>query len=218
MISAAAIKDQFLTCLDHGRAATSPYRYWLLGDVLPDDVCNAIRELPFDPPRIDDTKGKRETHNHTRAFFAMENRARFGVCRELAAALQDRQAVGKLESTCGVALKGGFLRIEYCRDTAGFWLEPHTDIGAKLFTMLVYLSTGPGSEQWGTDVLDEDRNLVATAPSNFNSGLIFIPAANTWHGFRKRPIAGVRKSIIVNYVKPEWRSRHELAYPDQAVG
>ena len=36
-------------------------------------------------------------------------------------------------------------------------------------------------------------------------------------GKAERPIAGVRKSIIVNYVGPEWRSRHELAFPDEAV-
>lgn len=40
---------------------------------------------------------------------------------------------------------------------------------------------------------------------------------DTWHGFGKRPIGGIRRSIIVNYVKDEWRSRHELAYPDRPV-
>ena len=218
MISAAAIKDQFFTCLDHSRAGTKPYPHWFLKDVFPHDVCNAIKAIPLDPPRIEDTKGKRETHNETRIFVSPENRGRFDVCRELADALQDEATVAKLESTCGTKLKGGFLRIEYCQDTGGFWLEPHTDIGAKLFTMLVYLSTDPGSENWGTDVLDKDLNLVATAPSPFNAGLIFIPGADTWHGFHKRPIEGVRKSIIVNYVKDEWRSRHELAFPDRAVG
>jgi hypothetical protein len=80
------------------------------------------------------------------------------------------------------------------------------------------LSTDPGSEKWGTDILDEDMNLVTTTPYEFNCALVFIPGANTWHSFRKRPINGVRKTIIVNYVKDEWRARHELAYPDQAVG
>ncbi len=218
MIHAAAISDQFVACLDHSRAAAEPYRHWLLRDVFPRDVCNAIEALPCDPPRIEDTAGKRETHSATRIFFAAENRARFDVCRELAAALQDEATIRKLEGTCGAALKGGFLRIEYCQDTAGFWLEPHTDIGVKLFTMLVYLSTDPGSEKWGTDIFDENLNHVATAPYQFNWGLIFIPGANTWHGFRKRPINGVRRSLIVNYVKGEWRDRHQLAYPDQAVG
>lgn len=218
MIHAAAISDQFVACLDHSRAATEPYRHWLLRDVFPRDVCDAIKALPCDPPRIEDTAGKRETHSDTRIFFAAENRARFDVCRELAAALQDEATIRKLEGTCGAALKGGFLRIEYCQDTAGFWLEPHTDIGAKLLTLQVYLSTDPGSEDWGTDILDENMNRVATAPYHFNWGLIFIPGVDTWHGFRKRPIDGVRRSLIVNYVKGEWRDRHQLAYPDQAVG
>ncbi len=218
MISAAAIKDQFFTCLDHSQAGTKPYPHWFLKDVFPHGVCNAIRAIPLDPPRIEDTKGKRETHNETRTFILPEDRGRLDVCPELAEALQDGATVRKLESTCGITLKGGFLRIEYCQDTAGFWLEPHTDIGVKLFTMLVYLSTDPGSEKWGTDIFDEDLNHVATAPYQFNWGLIFIPGANTWHGFQKRPINGVRKLIIVNYVKDEWRDRHQLAYPNQAVG
>ena len=51
---------------------------------------------------------------------------------------------------------------------------------------------------------------AATTPYVRNRGLIVIPAADTWHGF-------LRRSLIVNYVKPEWRSRHELAFPDQPV-
>ena len=30
--------------------------------------------------------------------------------------------------------------------------------------------------------------------------------------------AGLRQSVIVNYVVPEWRSRHELAFPEEPVG
>lgn len=217
MSDCAAIKDHFLACLGNSRAGTMPYPHWLLGNVFPEDVGNELREIPFDVPRIEDTLGKRETNNDSRTFFSVGNRASFDVCAKVAAALQDQETIGKLENTCEVDLKGAFLRIEYCQDTDGFWLEPHTDIGAKLFTMLVYLSNDPGSEEWGTDILDEDMNLVATAPYAFNRGLIFIPGANTWHGFHKRPIDGVRKTIIVNYVKNEWRARHELAYPDRAI-
>lgn len=213
----AAIKNRFLACLGNGRAATIPYAHWLIEDVFPEDVGRGLRELAFDVPVIGDTLGKRETNNDSRAYFSVENRARFDLCNDVAAALQDRETIGKLEETCNVALTGTFLRIEYCQDTDGFWLEPHTDIGAKLFTMLVYLSNDPGSEDWGTDILDDDLNLVVTAPYEFNCGLIFVPGANTWHGFHKRPISGVRKSIIVNYVKDEWRAKHELAFSDRPV-
>jgi hypothetical protein len=109
------------------------------------------------------------------------------------------------------------LRIEYCQDCAGFWLSPHTDIGVKKFTMQIYLSQEPGSREWGTDLLNEQKTLVRRAPSTFNAGMIFIPGSNTWHAFAKRPIQGVRKSILVNYVGPEWRARHELCFPDQPV-
>jgi hypothetical protein len=105
-----------------------------------------------------------------------------------------------------------------CRDTDGFWLEPHTDIGAKRFTLLIYLSRGPGAEELGTDLYaDPAQPPIARAPAPFGSGLAFVPAGDAWHGFVRRPIAGVRRSIIVNYVVPEWRSRHELAEPDRSV-
>ena len=47
--------------------------------------------------------------------------------------------------------------------------------------------------------------------------MIFVPADNTWHGFEPREIPGVRQSLILNYVTPEWRAREQLAFPDQPV-
>jgi len=82
---------------------------------------------------------------------------------------------------------------------------------------LIYLSTEPGSEAWGTDLLAPDGTLVARAPATPNSGLVFVPARDTWHGFAPRPMQGVRRTLIVNYVGCEWRARNELAFPDQPV-
>jgi hypothetical protein len=218
MTEASGVSRHFLRALDRSIAGTTPFGHWLLQDMLPEETCRQIDALPFEPPPIDDTLGKRETHNSTRSFFSADRRARFAVCRDVAEALQSPEVVREVEQRCGIALGGNYLRIEYCLDTDGFWLEPHTDIGAKLFTMLIYLSEEPGSEAWGTDLLDADLKIVATAPYRRNAGFIFIPGSNTWHGFHRRAIAGVRRSLIVNYVKPEWRSRHELAYPETPVG
>lgn len=194
-----------------------PFRHWLLHNVLPPTLCHAIEELPFDAPLIDDTLGRRETHNASRIFVSEANRARLPACANLADAFQDEATVALLEDLCGTRLAGSYLRIECCLDRDGFWLEPHTDIGAKLFTMLVYLSDHPDAEQWGTDIMEPSGKVLARASGAFNEGLVFIPAADTWHGFSKRRIAGVRRSLIINYVKPEWQSRHELAFPDQAI-
>lgn len=209
--------DAFLSCLDRAGAGTYPYPHWLLQHALPDDVCAAIDALPVAPPPVGDTKGKRETNNSTRLFFGRRQQAAHPVCANLSAALQSDAVTRRLAALCDVTLAGSYLRIEYCLDTDGFWLEPHTDIGAKLFTMLIYLSDDPGSEAWGTDILDGPDKLVSTTPYVRNGGLIFIPADNSWHAFHRRPINGVRRSLIVNYVRPEWRSRHELAFPDQPV-
>lgn len=218
MVDSASVATSLIGCFDASHFGAQPFRHWLLDNILPGDVCSGIDAIAVAPPKIDDTLGKRETHNSTRLFFGAENRARYPVCDALAAAFQSLDVVERIELLCETKLRESHLRIEYCLDTDGFWLEPHTDIGAKLFTMLVYLSSEPGSEAWGTDILDTSLNVVATAPYERNAGLIFVPGSDTWHGFRRRPIDGVRRSLIINYVKPEWRSRHELAFPDRLAG
>ena len=45
-----------------------------------------------------------------------------------------------IEKVFGTDLEGTYLRIEFAQDIDGFWLEPHTDLGVKAFTMLLYLS------------------------------------------------------------------------------
>ncbi len=217
LADAGPIQAHLLDCLDRAAAPATPFPHLLLTDVLPRATADSVTALPLDPPRIGDTQGRRETHNASRIFFAPDQVARFPACGLLSQALQDGRTVAALQRATGARLDGAFLRIEYCLDTGGFWLEPHTDIGAKLFTMLVYLSDTPGSADWGTDVYDAALTWRGRAPAAFNSGLAFVPASDTWHGFEARDIVGVRRSLIVNYVAPEWRSRHELAFPHHPV-
>jgi hypothetical protein len=217
MPQASAITDHLLRSLAASPPRQTPYRHWLPADMLPAETCQAVLHLPFAAPDIDDTQGRRETHNSLRCFFSPENRAQFPVCDAVAESLRNPALVETFEQSCGIDLRGSFLRIEYCQDREGFWLEPHTDIGAKLLTLLIYLSVHPDAESWGTDIYDTEQRLVATLPGTFNSGLLFIPANDTWHGFHKRPITGIRRTLIVNFVIPEWRSRHELAYPEEPV-
>jgi hypothetical protein len=201
----------------HAAVLRTPFRYWLPHDVLPAWMPEAFHALPFSPTSPGGTLGIRETCNAPRIFVTEANRERFLACDVLADAFQDEATVGLLEDLAGTSLDGGYVCIEYCLDTDGFWLEPRTDIGAGLLTFLIYLSDDPNAENWGTDIMDATGRVVGRAPGTANHGLIFVPGSDTWHGFAKRQISGVRRSLIVNYVKPESRSRHELAFPDQAV-
>ena len=206
-----------VAALEASERRAEPYRHWLLEQVLPEPTAADILGLPFAAPAIGDTLGRRETNNDSRIFFSPGNRARLPVIGALADAFQGPAVVGALGHLCGIDLGGTSLRIEYCQDREGFWLEPHTDIRVKKITLLVYLSRHPEAEGWGTDIYDGELRRVGRASGAFNRGLIFVPAADTWHGFERRPIPGVRRSLIVNYVGPEWRARDELAFPETPV-
>lgn len=208
-----SVADHFLSCLEKARHVREPFDYWLLDDALPEAVVTGIANLPFAPPRGAIFDGRRETNNSTRVYFTPDNREKFKVCDEVVSAFNDPMVIAAIERVTSADLSQGALRIEYCQDVDGFWLEPHLDISVKLFTMLVYLSDEPELRDAGTDIYDAspEHRCVGTAPYEKNKGLIFIPGTNTWHGFAKRPIRAVRRSIIINYVSPAWRDKWELA-------
>lgn len=207
----------FLASLRNSTRRDTPYSHWLLRNCLPEDVVNAVADLPISPARIGDTQGRRETHNDSRIHFGARYRRRYGVMDTLARVFQSREVTDALQAATGAELGGTSLRIEYCQDTEGFWLEPHTDIGVKKFTMLIYLNREPQGVDWGTDIYADRDTHVGRAPAGCNRGLIFVPSDKTWHGFERRPMNGVRKSLIINYVGPEWRNRHELCFPEEAI-
>ena len=211
------IAEKFLASLHHAGQHQTPYPHWLLNHCLPEDVVDELIALPIQPARIEDTQGRRETNNDSRIHFGAIYQRQHKVIESLANVFQSERVVNELKIMTAAPLAGTSLRIEYCQDTEGFWLEPHTDIGVKKFTMLIYLNREPEGADWGTDIYADRDTRVGRAPSAFNAGLIFVPSDKTWHAFDRRPVKGVRKSLIVNYVGQEWRNRHELCFPEDAI-
>jgi hypothetical protein len=206
--------------LESFRAATrheQPYRHWFLTKCLPATVADEVSALPFEAPDLGGVSGKREIHNATRKYFDVENRAKFPVCAAVSEALQDARITRAVESTFSTKLGGTYLRIEFAQDTDGFWLEPHSDLGVKLFTCLLYLSKDASHSNLGTDIYDKDKRRVGRSPFRSNGAMVFVPSDITFHGFEPRKIEGVRKSLVINYVTNEWRAREQLAFPDQPV-
>lgn len=195
----------------------TPYRYWLLQNCLPSAVVDEILDLPLAVPQIGGLSGRRELHNDKRQYFDVDNRERFPVVAVVARAFQNPNVTSAITSTFGAPLKGTYLRIEFAQDTDGFWLEPHTDIGVKAFTFLIYLSKDETHSDLGTDIYDQDKTWVGRSPFVSNGGMIFVPSNVTYHGFERRQIRGIRKSLVVNYVTNDWRAREQLAFPEQPV-
>ncbi len=208
-----AIKKAFFAAMSASDAHRIPYPHWLLQGALPEQTARQLANLPFPAPDTMEHDGRRETNNAKRVYFTPENQKKFEVCASFVTAFDHPEMRETLKRETGAALDDALLRVEYCQDTGSFWLEPHTDIAVKKFTMLIYLSDDPALANCGTDVYDSspEHNLVHTAPYGFNGGLIFVPASDTWHGFHRRTIDGIRKSLIINYVAPDWRDRWELA-------
>lgn len=207
------IENYFIRALNQSQRLASPYRHWLLEHALPTSIAHGLATLPFETPETMTHDGRRESNNSKRVYFNRENQNRFPTISAFTKAFDGQKIRDALAVETMTHLNDALLRVEYCQDTGDFWLEPHTDIAVKRFTMLIYLSEDKALANCGTDIYGAAPNhaLIHTAPYMFNGGLIFVPGNDTWHGFSRRDIKGIRKSLIINYVGAEWRDKWELA-------
>jgi len=214
--TSADVKLSLLRSLANATRHDAPYRHWTLTNVLPDAVVDALLALPFAAQDVGGVSGAREMHNDTRTYFDQANIERHPVCEAVARAFHDTETVRAFAAATGSDLDGCLLRLEYAMDASGFWLWPHTDLGVKRLTFLYYLAED-GQEDLGTDIYAAEDRWVKRAAFRRNEALMFVPSNNTWHGFEQRPINGVRRSIVMNYVTDAWRDRWQLAYADKPV-
>lgn len=215
--SSAAIAERFCNSALNAATVAKPYPHFLMSKLFPASVARELNNLPFAAPALGGVSGKRELHNDTRSYFDAAAMAKFPVMRAVAEALQDSATIKTLARAFDARLDNTFLRLEYAQDIDGFWLQPHTDLGVKKFTCLIYLSDMPGHESLGTDIYASPGQHVGASPFVHNTAMVFVPSDKSWHGFEKRAIAGVRKSVILNYVTQDWLAREQLSFPDAAV-
>jgi hypothetical protein len=197
--------------------ATAPYKHWHLEKMLPEATAQALAALPFKAPDLHGVSGKRELHNESRQYFDAANNARYPVCGALARFFQAPETVRALQDATGCDLSNTNVRIEYALDTDCFWLQPHTDLGVKRITILYYLPDGPDQESLGTDLYLDADTWAARMPFKWNTALVFVPNGHTFHGFERRDIPRVRRSVIINYVTQAWIARDQLAFPTTPV-
>jgi len=195
---------------------TSPFTHWRMRNVLTDEAARGLAELPLHAVDLNGVSGRRELHNDQRSYFALDVLDRFPVTREVAEAFQSPEVVETIMAHTGARLAGTYLRIEYAIDISGFWLEPHTDLGVKSYTMLYQLGT-EGQEDLGTDIYFDKETWAERVPFGWNSALVFVPSDRTWHGCEPRKIETPRRSVIINYVTDEWRAREQLAFPTSPI-
>lgn len=209
--------QHFLTSIDRATVKDEPYRHYLLSNLCEEQLIDGLLAIPFSPIELDYTVGSREEFNPVRRYLNPEIIETYEAAKRFSDIFLSQEVIKKIESIGNICLKDSLLRVEYAIDTNKFWLKPHSDIGVKLMTILFYISKDEDSEGWGTDIYWDAEKHHSTVPYKSNTALLFYPADNTWHGFEARPIRGVRKTLIINYVKQEWRNRQELVHPTNPV-
>ncbi|MEZ6147886.1 MAG: hypothetical protein R3B91_21135 [Planctomycetaceae bacterium] len=197
-----------------------PYRHWLVESPLDDDtltemVKTAIPDVPraYDGTRAADNGGG-GLDGKLRCYIGRDNILQFPAIRNLIDELMSPETLDWFEANLGRDLNDAYLRVEVIADRKGFWLKPHTDIKEKLMSMLIYANPYNESENLGTDIYDDNRQLVKTVPYRNNLGYLFAPGDNTWHGLEKKEIQKERRSMLINYVtfKTDWKlpSRRQM--------
>ena len=216
-LDAAAIIESVAASLARAERSETPYRHWTLREVFPPEALAQLKALDFPLQELGGLSGKREYHNDSRHYFDQATIAAHPVAKAVAQAFQAPPMVRALQDFFSVDLEGAFLRLEYAQDVEGFWLQPHTDLGVKRITMLIYLSDGDGHDDLGTDIYASETQWAGRSPFAPGVAMAFVPGATTYHGFEKRSINGVRKSLILNYVTTDWRERGQLSFPGATV-
>ena len=141
-----------------------PFRHWVLHDILDSDTLAGLKAWPHAAPSVRYALGRREENNSTRRYVDADAIESYLPAKALAELFQDARVVSAIEAQCGASLAGTNLRIEYAQDVEGFWLEPHTDIGVKAFTMFVYLDDAGGAPRLGDRFLFRRFDARKTAP------------------------------------------------------
>lgn len=105
-----------------------------------------------------------------------------------------------LEVLGNINLANHFLRIQFVRDINGYEIVPHTDKANKKATILCHMTD---LKDKGTQLMNNNKEIIKRAPSSKNSALMFFPNYNsfikTYHGFINTKIDTYRDIIIINY-------------------
>jgi len=212
------MEDRLGRALAAAQTHAEPFPYFCASALFSDEVLGHLAGFSFAGEGQQIFDGRREA-NAERAYVDPKRRADEPLLDALATAFQSKAIAGLLGRLCGTSFAGTYLRIEYAQDREGFWLEPHQDLGVKKLTLLIALE---GSRDLGTDLYEAPDfsgvpQPVKRLPFEPNGAMFFVPSDASWHGFAPRRITAERKSLIVNYVGADWRSREQLAFPDRPI-
>ena len=189
-----------------------PFNHWEFNNFIDESTLNEISfsSLPNGQRAYDGTRAADHTgeglDGKLRLFITKENNLNFPYLTTLINKLQKTETANKISKIINKDLSKSFVRLEIIGDKKGFWLKPHKDIPEKLMTMMLWANPYNESESLGTDLYDNNFNIVKTVKYIHNTGYFFSSGEDTWHGLELKEIKKERRCIQINYVsfKTDW--------------
>ena len=207
-----SLHNTVIDSLQKRKENNTPFQHWSINDLLPQNyIDRIINDIPIpdtqkihDGTRAGDTTFKDGKNTSSRMFITRKIIMQHPFLQELIDVFLHSETVTLIKECFFSTHEKLFFRAECTFDHNGFYLAPHEDIKEKVFTLFLYLGDSP--EYCGTDLYDNHKNLVKTIPFKNNTGYIFVPGKNTWHGFEPKAFTGVRRALLLNYVtfETEW--------------
>ena len=188
---------------------SNPFQHWEISECLDEKTLDEISfakilegNRAYDGTRAADYTGE-GVDGKLRLYLTKNNCHNFPCLKKLTNELQSNLTSYKISRLLNKDLSKSYVRLEMIADKKGFWLKPHKDISEKLMTMMIWVNPYNESENLGTDLYNNDFEIVKTINYQHNSGYFFSSGNDTWHGLEKKEIKKERRCIQINYVSFE---------------
>ena len=190
----------------------NPFKHWEIANCLDNKSLDEISfaNIPDGERAYDGTRAADHTgagiDGKLRLFISKSNNNFFPKLTQVIRFLQKKETTNKISKILNKDLSSAFVRLEIIGDKKGFWLKPHKDITEKLMTMMIWANPYNESYNLGTDLYDNNFNLVKTIQYIHNNGYFFSSGTDTWHGLELKEIKKERSCVQINYVsfETEW--------------
>ena len=198
--------------LDNINENLNPFKHWEIDNCLDHESLDEISfaNVPNGKRNYDGTRAADHTgagvDGKLRLFISRSNSKFFPKLTQVIRFLQKKETTNKISKILNKDLSSAFVRLEIIGDKKGFWLKPHKDIVEKLMTMMIWANPYNESYNLGTDLYDNNFNIVKTIQYIHNNGYFFSSGTDTWHGLELKEIKKERRCVQINYVsfETEW--------------
>ena len=185
-----------------------PWKHFILDDVFSKEDYQILKNFPRLDSGYENITGFRDAIDN-RVYlndkFVHDNPQFKNILRTL-------NNTDIFEKIFDVKLSRCSLRPELIDDRYPFFHEVHCDHPDKVLTLLIYIDKDDEQNLASDLYIDENTHHTKLKwKNNGGIGWTIEPNDNKWHGFKPMKYDGVRRILIVNWVKDEvWNDKSQL--------